>query len=342
MTSARRSASPNRLRYAAQPGHVESYFIRANDPARPRAVWLKVTVFAPLEGEAQVESWFIFFDESRPSPVAGRETARFRAEAFTPAGGRDRASACRLTLTLGSHGSARGSVRAATGDAVVDLTWIPGPDAISAPLSLLRGRLLQGGPFPRSKLLTPFPALSLSGHIDVGNERVVLDGWPGMQGHNWGREHAFEYAWGQCLFPATEREPDTMLEGFTARVQIGGRTTPRVSCLVVQRGDRTFRFDRLFDLWRQAATLEPQRWTLRMRGTAGEARLEMDASGRPMACLGYRNPDGTTRYCENSKLARVRLQVQPRRGAAFACESAHGGALEFLRAKKDPRFPDIL
>ncbi len=35
-----------------------------------------------------------------------------------------------------------------------------------------------------------------------------------MQGHNWGREHAFEYAWGQCLFPATELAPESMLEGF--------------------------------------------------------------------------------------------------------------------------------
>lgn len=224
----------------------------------------------------------------------------------------------------------------------MDLTWAPSPSPTAAPLSMLRPRILEEGPFPRSKLLTPFPSLSLSGHIDVGGERIEVKGWPGMQGHNWGREHAFEYAWGQCLFPATAREPETMLEAFTARVRVAGRLTPRVSCLVVRHGEQTLRFDRLFDLWRQEADLEPDRWALRMTGRDGEARLEMDAAGRPIACLGYRNPDGHLRYCFNSKLARVRLRVQPRHGAAFACESEHGGALEFLRHEPDPRFPDVV
>jgi hypothetical protein len=133
-----------------------------------------------------------------------------------------------------------------------------------------------------------------------------------------------------------------MLEGFTARVRVAGRLTPRISCLIVREGDRSFRFDRLVDLWRQDAEMTADRWSLRMSGSDGEARLEMDATGRPMACLGYRNPDGRLSYCFNSKLARVRLQVQPCRGAAFARESEHGGALEFLRHQPDPRFPDVL
>ncbi len=335
-------ASDNTLRFAGAPGHVESYFLRANDPSRPRAVWLKATVFAPLEGPPQVESWLIFFDAARSSPIAGRETSSFVPGAFTDADGRVRVSVCRITLDLAPGGSARGAVRTSTGDALVDLAWTASSGPTARPLSLLRSRVLREGPFPRSKLLTPFPSLLFSGHLEVGGERIELGGWPGMQGHNWGREHAFEYAWGQCLFPATELAPESMLEGFTARVRVGGRITPRVSCVVIRRGDHTLRFDRLGDLWRQDARLESDRWALRMSGSAGEARVEMDAAGRPMACLGYRNPDGRLSYCFNSKLARVRLQVQPRRGAAFACESEHGGALEFLRDTPDPRFPDVV
>ena len=62
MMSSEPELAPNVLRYAGRPGHVESYFLRANDPDRPRAIWLKVTVFAPLHGEAQVESWLVYFD----------------------------------------------------------------------------------------------------------------------------------------------------------------------------------------------------------------------------------------------------------------------------------------
>ncbi len=335
-------APVNALRHAGVPGHVESYFLRANDPLLARAFWLKATVFAPLEGPVEIESWLIFFDADRPTPVAGRETARFAAGAVTGDHGTPRVTACRLTLDLKPSGSARGQVATSVGDASVDLTWTPSPGPAAAPLSLLRARVLREGPFPRSKLLTPFPSLRFSGHLELGGERIVVDRWPGMQGHNWGRDHAYEYAWGQCLFPATPRSPDAMLEGFTGRIRVGGRLTPRISCLVIRRGDETLRFDRLLDLWRQDADVAADRWALKMAGSAGEARLDMDASGRPIACLGYRNPDGRLSYCFNSKLARVRLQVQPRRGPAFACESEHGGALEFLRNEPDRRFPDVL
>jgi hypothetical protein len=333
---------PNALRYEGRGGHVESYFLRANDPERPRAIWLKATVYAPLHGEPEVESWLVAFDADRPAPIAGRESARWTPQAVETTGGSLRITASRLVFELSSRGRASGEVRTPAGDGRVDLTWEPARVPSAASLSLLPPRLLREGPFPRSKALTPFPSLVFSGAVEVGGDRIAVKDWPGMQGHNWGREHAFEYAWGQCLFPRSGSEPEAMLEGFSARVRVAGRLTPRVSALVVRRGERAFRFDRLFDLWRQRASIARDRWTLRMTGHDGEARLDMDASGRPIACLGYRNPDGQLSYCFNSKLAHVRLQVQPTAGAAFECTSEHGGALELLRRERDPRFTDVV
>ena len=40
----------NRRRYRPGTDHVESWFVRANDPAGPRAVWLKKTVLAKAGG----------------------------------------------------------------------------------------------------------------------------------------------------------------------------------------------------------------------------------------------------------------------------------------------------
>ena len=210
------------------------------------------------------------------------------------------------------------------------------------PLALLPWRLLREGPFPRSKLLTPLPALEFSGTVRLpGGETIAVDGWPGMQGHNWGREHAFDYAWGQCVFPATASTPAAMVEGFSARVKVAGRTTPRLSALVVRRGDDEYRFDALFDAWRQDAALTRHRWSVRLRGAAGEVRLRMDAAGQPEACLGYRNPDGHTSYCFNSKLADTLVEVWPARGAPFTLRSPHGGALEFLRTERDLALPVV-
>jgi len=338
----REDRDPNALRYSGKPGHVESYFLRANDPDRPRALWLKATVFAPIDGPAEMESWLIYFDGSRARPIAGRESVPLVGPVTEAVPGATRVHAARLHFELAGRGSAAGTVRTSTGDAHVDVTWSRSQSPVGAPLSMLPRRLAHGGSFPRSKLLSPLPSLLFSGTLDVNGEHVELRGWRGMQGHNWGREHAFEYAWGQCVFAPEGSEPEAMVEGLSARVRIGGRTTPLISCLAVRRGPRTFRFDRLVDLWRQHASVEADRWSLRMSGNDGEARLEMDATGRPIACLGYRNPDGHKSYCFNTKLATVRLQVQPARGSAFECRSEHGGALELLRRTPDPRFPDVV
>jgi hypothetical protein len=327
----------NAVRFTGRPGHVESYFVRANHPTRPLAVWLKATILAPLDGPPVAESWFIWFDGERQESLAQRHTQPW-GEARFPSGHDTRVAAAGLALDVAPRGGASGTVRTANGPVEVALRWEPEASPIAAPLCLLPAEVLVRGPFPKSKLLTPLPALRVSGTLALPGETVTLDGWPGMQGHNWGREHAFEYAWGQCLFPGE----DTMVEGFTGRIRAAGLTSPRISALVVRRGGRSYRFDTLFDVWRQHAELSTERWHLRLRGRDGEAELTMDAAGRPMVCLGYWNPGGALSYCFNSKLARTSLTVRPGDGAAFTCESAHGGALEFLRREADPRFPHVV
>jgi hypothetical protein len=79
-----------------------------------------------------------------------------------------------------------------------------------------------------------------------------------------------------------------------------------------------------------------------MTGRAGSARLQMSSNPRAMVCLGYDNPARARSYCLNSKTAAVRLQVRPRRGAAFELTSPHGGALEFLRPEQVPEVQPVV
>lgn len=335
----------NAPRFGGSPGHVESYFLRANDPARPRALWLKATILAPLDGPAVAEIWLIWFDGEANRSFACKQTLPFDSEMFRATSTGAELHIGAYELSVGEAGVGKGRIRSAQGAASFDLRWARAEAAVGAPLSIFPWRFLREGPFPKSKLLTPEPWLAFSGSVTVptlgsaegARETVPLDGWVGMQGHNWGKEHAFEYAWGQCLFPAAPGEPAAMVEGFTGRVRIGGRTSPRISAAVVRRGEREYRFDRVFDFWRQEAQLTSTRWTLRLRGPDAELRLRMDATTRPFACLGYESPDHSLAYCFNSKLAEVLLEVQPRDEAPFTCRSAHGGALELLRREPDAR-----
>jgi hypothetical protein len=127
-------------------------------------------------------------------------------------------------------------------------------------------------------------------------------------------------------------------EGFSARIRVAGLVTPFLSALVVRRGQKEYRFDRVFEPWRARARINDLRWTVRLSGPHGRARLDMEANVPDTVCLGYRNPDGRLSHCTNSKLARARLQVNPVNEEGFECRSEHGGALEFLRNHADPRF----
>ncbi len=303
----------NALRYAGQPGHVESYFLRLNAPDRPRAAWIKLTVLAPMEGPPVLETWFVAFDGERH--WGQRERTPFVNPGMPLC-----ANGYRLDLV-------DGNLAGRCGCFAFELRYT----AEQAPLSIFPFDWMLRGGFPRSKLLTPVPSARFSGWVEVEGERWAVEGWRGMQGHNWGREHAPAYAWGQCVF-----DDGSMVEGFSGKIRLGGRLSPWISALVVRRGERDYRWNAIVDLWRQEATVGATSWTLSMRGRDGEARLRMDAAGRAAACLGYGNPDGSVAYCINSKLADTLLEVRPRDGEPFHCTSSHGGALEFLRGEPSP------
>lgn len=328
----------NGLRFdpRADKGHVESYFFRANDPERPRALWLKATIHQPLAGDRVAELWCIAFDGERHRTWANRATVPYEEASFSA----DRIEVAGASFSLSEHGSAAGELESRNGSD--PCKWNVHFDAeaghLGAPLCMLPTRRLVDAPFPKSKLLTPMPLLRFRGTVSAFGEEMNVDGWHGMQGHNWGQEHAWEYAWGQCHFLDAELEPFCTVEAFSGRLRIARRTTPIISGMVVRRDGKEYRFDRLVDLWRQSARIDDLSWTLKMRGRHGTARLEMKARPDDMVCLGYGNPDGRLSHCFNSKLARVSLRVSPHHGPSFECTSEHGGALELLRNEPDTRF----
>ena len=309
-----RELMPNTPRYTRKPGHVESWFFRANHPTRPLAIWVRTTILARLNGETLAETWFIAFDGEQGQTHVQKRTVPFQTAKFTA----DSIHVDALKVTLAD------SIVGTIGDATLDLQWRP---VVVGTVSLYPYSWLLTGPFPKSKLLTPQPWLWVEGSVNVAGNTWTIDGWTGMQGHNWGKENAFEYAWGHCVFEGA----GVVVEGFTGRVKVAGRLTPWMSTAVVRRGKDQWRFDVLFDFWDQQASITPGRWTLGLTSAAGSLTLEMDSTAVPTVTLDYENPDGRIAKCHNSKLAAVTLTVTPRNGEPFTCRSAHGGALEILR-----------
>ncbi|MFC4784879.1 hypothetical protein ACT8ZV_10405 [Nocardioides sp. MAHUQ-72] len=329
--------SDNAPRLRAGTDHVESWFVRANDPAAPRALWLKATVLTRTDGTGKAQAWCSVFDRGRTAGF--RHDVPLEEATFGPDGS---SHVGPLELELGREGGrSEGELTSGSGRVAWDLSFARADGSLGAPMRLLPARLVDA-PFPRNKLLTPFPVATFAGSLgwtdDGAEETWDLTDWVGMQGHNWGAAHSPEYAWGQCVFPGDE----AVVEAASGRIELGRRASPLFSMLVVRRGGREHRFDRIVDLWRQRPTIDFPRWSLRMRGRGGEATLRMEASPDSMVCLGYDNPARATSYCLNSKTARVHVEVRPHRGAAYTLTSEHGGALEFLQAAPESRVQPVV
>lgn len=326
----------NAPRFRVPSDHVESWFVRANDPTAPRAVWLKATLLVKSDGTALAQAWISVFDQDRTLAIC--QDVPLAEAAFDAGSGGTRFEVGGLQLQLDADsGTTSGELVSERGAVSWSLAFDRFAGPLGQPMSLFPSEKLIDAGFPKNKLLTPFPLALFNGTLTWNDETWDLGGWHGMQGHNWGAAHSPEYAWGQCVFTDPESQaPVALVEAASGRIQLGRRRSPLMSMLVVRRGDEEYRFDRILDLWRQEPRLEFPAWHLRMRGHHGTAALTMTGSPTRMVCLAYQNPQRSTSYCLNSKTAPTSMVVTPREGAAFELASAHGGALEFLQPDQTP------
>lgn len=308
----------------ARHGHVESWFLKANDPRTRRALWLKWTIWAGERDprRAVAEVWAVAFGTARghvaTKTVVPFEQARFERDAVGAS-----IDGCTLTPS-----SARGRV-ASGGRAIgYDLTIA----SLEAPLVHFPAAWMYARDgFPRQKIVSPVPNGRISGTVDVEGETWTLDAWPGMVGHNWGRAHSESYAWGHCN--AWDDGDDVVVEGFSARVRAGGVLLPPVTAIAVRHHGTSYALSGFASLARNEGAITPRRWRFRARADRVAVDGEMWADTDDFVGLFYPNPDGTTCYCLNSKVARaeVTLRIAGRAPRTLRSERA---ALEL--ATRDP------
>jgi hypothetical protein len=303
-------------------GHVESYFLKLNDAEGRRALWLKATILARQGGGAPVaEAWAIAFD---------REGTHAGAKEIVPLD-RARLSAERLDVRVAdlaiSPGKIEGSVTSNGRKIAIDLAFT----TTSAPLILFPSLRMYEGPLPSSKLVSPYPDARFTGHYAVDGERVEVEGWRGMQGHNWGKRHAELYAWAHCN--QWENEEDLIFEGATARVKVGPLLAPPLTVLCVWRRGVRYAFNQPSVLLRSRGEIGARAWTFRAESPLARVEGELSAETRDFVGLHYENPDRAMTYCLNSKIAAGRLRFEVKGRPAITVET-RAAALEI--GTKDP------
>jgi hypothetical protein len=303
-------------------GMYESVYLRAFSPAEPVGVWIRYTVHKRPQAAPRGSLWLTVFDARRERPFQQKLTSE--------------------DLRVPEHGwiAIENSLLGPDG-AVGECggaSWDLRVQALAPELRHLRPEWLYRAPLPRTKLTSPAPLAAFDGQLRVpGAEPIVLDGWRGMVGHNWGSEHAERWIWLHgTAFAGDER---AWLDVGIGRVRLGGRMTPWVAngslCVDGRRHRLGGALARGLEIAERSSGCE-----LRLPGPGGVTlRGVVSAPAAITAGWRYADPDGGEHDVVNCSLASLELTAELPGGVTRTLSSAHGGAYELGMRERDHGIP---
>lgn len=278
--------------------YYESRFIRANDPARACALWMRSTLLLPTAGVPVADSWVMIFDPDGagnqalkgPHPI---DQSEFRYHPWS----------ARIGATSIDDRSACGSITGSGRSARWDLRITPGDEA---PVKLLSDRAHKAK-FPTAKTMVRHPLARFDGSLELDDSRVQVDGWTGSVNHNWGRRHTPAYAFGQvCGF---DNAPGSSLEIVTAHAAVGPIALPAATLFVLRHEGRQLAVRSVLATRHTRGQYRPFRWTFGARVDDVTVDGEITAEPPDVIGLTYTDTDGDSKYCYNSALATCRIQL---------------------------------
>ena len=312
----------SRVKRGTATGMYESWFLKANEPAGGRALWLRFTLLSPRgrPDEALAETWAIVFDRGRGSPRAAKQSY-----AMSTAHIADDGSRVEIGDSVLETGHTAGAMVSGDGPVRWDLSF-----TTTSFLHRAYPRPAYDTVLPKHKQLTPYPDEVFDGWIEFGDQRFEVSGWPGMQGHNWGTEHTHLYVWCHGNVLGT---PGTWFELAAGRVKIGPVVLPWLGVATLAIDGRRVHFDSpisaarcelaLRRQTRQSGSGQAPGWGASFALEGPTARLEGEAAADrgDFAGLTYHCPTGRVANCLNSSVARLTLTLRERGLAPVRLES---------------------
>src|SRR5680860_238846 len=310
---------------AEKAGHYESFYVKACRPGGGRGIWIRHTVHKRPGAEPNASIWFTLFDREAEGPRATKATVP-AGELSVPAGGWIRVTDAEI-----GPGRARGAVGGDTLTASWDLTF----SGDAEPCQYLPSERLYETRLPKTKFVAPFPDARFSGRIEIDEETIELDGWPGMIGHNWGSEHAARWVWLEGTGFADA--PDTYFDAGAARIKLGPWTTRWIPSGMLMLEGEAHRLGGVGQI--RAAKIEESagECSFVLPGKDIVVRGKVSAPKKDFVGWVYADPDGPEHNTINCSVADLELTVErptlpPRRltlpaGAAYELgmrETDHG------------------
>ena len=292
--------------------HIESFFLKANDPYSPRAIWIKVTCLQKqttrdTPSESWLDLWCCVFDKRNDYYEGVRH--RLPLSSLEIADGALLIDTPEIAVSFGTH-SGHFRTKIKNGDTQVDvnLTWQADTSELGKAYTSFPYAWMLQGPLPKQKTVTPMGLCYVSGDVRCDAQYHQVDEWIGCQGHNWGRAHTPDYVWLHTVVSDDTGSVGTC-EAFSGSVKVGRGLIGPFSGLILKLRDKTYRFDRLIDTWNHQVDFKQGQYSLQLERNRCKVVLKATANLNQVLCLGYEDPDSTMHFCMNSKLASASIQI---------------------------------
>ena len=294
----------NLLRWnGIEKGVYEVYFLKWNDAESKTAMWVRYTLTVPVSPDKKpyCELWGIFFDVEKPGnnfalknrfPIYDLSWQKKKFEI--------RIADAMLTQTLAT-GQLEDSRTGHT------LDWDISFDSISPTYKYFPNEFLYKGGFPKTKGMAPHSNGRFAGTVIANGRTIVLDDVPGQQAHLWGTKHAHRWAWGHCN--AFAEDKDAVWEGLDAQVKIGPIVSPHLKLFYLRFDGRDHFFNAPL-LWvMNKSDWKLGRWKFAMRNRSISVEGSINCEYEQLVAVTYTDPDGSNLWCNNSKVASIKIKV---------------------------------
>ena len=157
-------------------------------------------------------------------------------------------------------------------------------------------------------MLSPHPCAVFEGTVEIGDETVELDSWPGMVGHNWGAEHAERWTWIQASDLGGRR--GDYLDIAAGRITIGPLTTPWIANGRIVIEGREYRLGGLDKGYGTELDEAPDGATFAFPGKNINVKGRVGAPLKDFVAWVYSDPTGSERNALNCSIADLELRIE--------------------------------
>ena len=305
-----RELNPSQIELTtAASGLYESFYFRGTSQTGHHAFWLKHNLLRYRGSErVKLECALILFDRERNTVAAAHDEALLEGKQYEglvqPGGwddfrfrfpGNSQFSIAPAKLEGKLPGASWSLATHGSGETLFHYT----------PLSLYTSR------FPKKKILTRDIRVRFEGELAIG-ELTMSGHFIGMNGHNWGTEHAQRYGYANCQ--QWDGGADAIFDAFSAKVRLlPGITSPYVTIAALKLDNTWHYFNKLSAApWQRVSHLSDYRWSF--AATNSTHRLEADIDGsdphtRPWVALNYQHPSHAVSVVKNTKFATGRIRL---------------------------------